>query len=336
MPPHYTAAYGEVHNVSVQTTFTELVGCRIPLQQAGMGGTAGPELAIAVADAGALGMLGLSGLPMKVVAAMLDRVRSGTSGVVGANFVLPFLDRAAVAAAAKVCRVVEFFYDDPDPSLVSLVHDQGGLAAWEVGSVAEAIAADDAGCDLIVAQGSEAGGHVRGQVGLLPLLEQVLDEVRVPVIAAGGIGGPRALAAVLAAGAAAGRVGTRFVVANEADTHEDYAKSLIESESEEAVITTAFSIGWPHAPHRVLQASIQAANEATDDVVAVLALPGGRQLDVPRLSTIPPGRDASGNIGAMAQYAGQSVGLVRSRQPASEIVYELANGAELLLTAISS
>src|SRR5437773_2822078 len=101
------------------------------------------------------------------------------------NFLMPFLDLAAVEVAASRLRVVEFFYAEPDAALVARVHEGGALAVWQVGSLAEAERAVDAGCDFIVAQSTEAGGHVRGQISLLPLLDAVLDAVAVPVVAAG-------------------------------------------------------------------------------------------------------------------------------------------------------
>src|SRR4029079_17846263 len=116
-----------------------------------------------------------------------------------------------VEVAAAKARVVEFFYGDPDASLVRLAHRGGALVRWQIGSCEEARAAVAAGCDFIVAQGVEAGGHVRGRIGLLPLLDEVLTVAPVPVVAAGGIGTARGMAAALAAGAAAVRVGTRFV-----------------------------------------------------------------------------------------------------------------------------
>src|SRR5260221_11760173 len=104
---------------------------------------------------------------------MLDRMRAQTSGVFGVNF-LPFaeyeLADECIAAAAARAKVIDFFYFDPDPSLVEIVHAAGTLAGWQVGSRAEAVAAVDAGCDFIIAQGIEAGGHVGGWIGLLALL----------------------------------------------------------------------------------------------------------------------------------------------------------------------
>jgi nitronate monooxygenase len=134
---------------------------------------------------------------------------------------------ACVAEAAKVARVVEFFYADPDPELVQIVHAGGALAAWAIGSREEALLAVEAGCDFIIAQGIEAGGHVRGTIGLLPLLGEVLDTVPVPVLAAGGIGTGRAMAAALAAGADGVRVGTRFAAAEEAGAHPRYVEALL-------------------------------------------------------------------------------------------------------------
>jgi NAD(P)H-dependent flavin oxidoreductase YrpB (nitropropane dioxygenase family) len=138
-----------------------------------------PELAAAVGEAGALGMVNMTMIPADDVAIALDTLAKVTTGPVGMNVLMPFLDVAAVEAAASRLRVVEFFYGEPDAALVARVHEGGALAAWQVGSLIEAERAVDAGCDFIVAQGIEAGGHVRGQVSLLPLLDAVLDAVEV-------------------------------------------------------------------------------------------------------------------------------------------------------------
>ena len=315
----------------MDTAFTRLVGCTVPLQQAGMGGAASPDLAVAVADAGALGMLGMPMAPAAAVAEVLDSVGRRTSGPVGVNFLMPFLDRDAVAAAAGRCRLVEFFYGDPDPALVALAHEGGALVGWQVGSVDEARAAAGAGSDLVVAQGAEAGGHVRGQVALLPLLDAVLDAVDVPVVAAGGIATARTVAAVLAAGAAAARVGTRFLGTAEADVHDSYVDALVAAGPEDTVLTTTFSVMWPDAPHRVLRSCVEAAEAIDDDVIGEMEMPGGARMPVARLSPPCPGRGTSGKTDAMALYAGQSVGAVHRVQRAADVVRELADGAEKLL-----
>ncbi|MCI4371830.1 MAG: nitronate monooxygenase, partial [Thermoplasmata archaeon] len=157
----------------LKTRFTELVGCTVPLQRAGIGYLAMPRLAAAVANAGGLGMLGLSGVSKEIAGPILEETRRLTDGALGANFIIPFIVHevtkkldpdcaGAIEAAASNARVVEFFYDRPDPSYVEMAHVGGALAAWQVGSLDEAIAAERAGCDFVIAQGTEAGGHVRG------------------------------------------------------------------------------------------------------------------------------------------------------------------------------
>ena len=307
------------------TRFTELVGCDIPLQQAGMGGVATADLAAAVSAAGALGMLGGAGIASADLAASFDEVAGRTDAPVGINFLMPFVDPAAVEIASSRARVVEFFYGDPDPKLVDIAKAGGALTCWQVGSPDEARQAVDAGCDLVVAQGVEAGGHVRGTVGLLPLLDGVLDAVTVPVVAAGGIGTARGVAAALTAGADAVRVGTRFVVADEANTHPEYAQALIDATPTDTVLTTTFSFMWPDAPHRVLASCVDAAKAFAGDSVGETVM-GGQHMPVPRLAPPCPGRTTTGTIGAMALYAGQSVGAVTKTQPAAEIVAELTAG----------
>jgi nitronate monooxygenase len=314
----------------LHTRFTERVGCELPIQQAGMGGVAGPDLAVAVSAAGALGTVALHMMPAPMVARTLDAMSERTDAPLGFNVLVPFVDRDAVEMASSRCRLVEFFYDDPDPELVRIVHEGGALAAWQIGSRAEAEAARDAECDIVIAQGVEAGGHVRGRIGLLPLLAEVVDAVDVPVVAAGGIGSGRAAAAALSAGADAVRVGTRFVATHEADAHPDYADALVRARAEDTVLTNAFSVMWPDAPHRVLQSCIDQAEALDNDAVGEVDI-GGTTMPVPRLSVLAPTRETTGSIGAMALYAGESVTDVTGVVPARTIVLEIATGAEELL-----
>jgi nitronate monooxygenase len=323
----------------LQTRFTQLVGCSVPIQQAGMGPHANPRLAAAVANAGGLGTVtvyGSTGGPPAQVAKTLDSARELTSGPFGANFILRFVEPdlvdETVRVAAERASVVEFFYSDPDPALVEIVHAGGALACWQVGSREEAIAAVEAGCDFIVAQGIEAGGHVRGTIGLLALLDQVLAAVDVPVVAAGGIGSGRAMAAVLAAGADGVRVGTRFLAAEKADAHPQYLQALIASEAQDTVYTEAFSNGWPDAPHRVLRSSLEAAEAHQDELVGtVIGAADGRPREVLRFSPWGVDKTARGNIRAMSMWAGESVGGLTRPQTAAEIVDELVLEAEQLL-----
>src|SRR4051794_34178218 len=241
-----------------------------------MGGvSSSPQLPLAVAAAGGFGMLSAVLQPADMLAATLDRLPTDAIGV---NFLVPFLDdRAVVEAAAARVPLVDFFGGEPDPTLVALVHAGGALVSWQVGSVGEARAAAEAGCDIVVAQGVEAGGHVRGRLGLLPLLELVLDAVDVPVVAAGGLSTARSVAAVLAAGADAARVGTRFVATHEAleeGAHREYVDALLGARGEDTVITDAYSMMWPAAPHRVLTSCIVAAGRTSGEPVGETTMGG--------------------------------------------------------------
>ena len=147
----------------------------------------------------------------------------------------------------------------------------------------------------------------------------------VPVVAAGGIGDSTTVRAALDAGADAVRVGTRFVAAQESDAHPGYVDALVGADAGDTVVTEAFGVGWPHAPHRVLRASLARAEETTDDPVGTMDVPGQGPTPIPRFSATPPTRATTGDIAAMALYAGVSVGAVHGVQPAAAIVAELTS-----------
>jgi nitronate monooxygenase len=317
----------------LSTPFTELLGVRLPLQQAPMGGVTTPELVAAVAGAGAVGMVPAQMLPADALAALLDDLTGRTDGVVGVTFLLPFgADPGAVEAAAAGARLVDFYYGDPDPALVARVHDGGALASWQAGSVVEARAAADAGCDLVAVQGMEGGGRIRGRVALLPLLAEVLDAVEVPVVAGGGVASARGVAACLAAGASAVRVGTRLLATEEAGAHPAYVAALLAAAAEDAVLTDAFSVMWPPGPepHRTLRSALEAAEAFDGEVVGETRM-GPATLPVPRFGVPCPNRDTTGEIAAMVHYAGQGVGATHEVLPAAQVVTALAEDAERLL-----
>jgi NAD(P)H-dependent flavin oxidoreductase YrpB (nitropropane dioxygenase family) len=167
----------------------------------------------------------------------------------GANFVLDFqIDDKLEAALAHQVPIVSFFWGNAG-SYVPRLKAAGALAIQVVGSVAEAAHVAEAGFDLIVAQGHEAGGHICGQLGLIALLPQVVDAVAaLPVLAGGGIADQRGVSAALALGAAGVWVGTRMVAANEANIHPVYRERVLASSGDDSVYSTVFDIGWPDAP----------------------------------------------------------------------------------------
>src|SRR6202521_983219 len=316
----------------IETDFTRLVGCTVPIQLAGMGAIVSPELAAAVSEAGALGQISFVQTDPAVAKQRLDRLEQLTRKPYGVNLLLPYVDPEILMMASRRARVVDFFWGDPDPDLVEQVHAEGALASWQVGSVREAISAEKAGCDFISAQGIEAGGHLRGQLSLLPLLEGVLDAVSVPVLASGGIGSARSIAAVLQAGAAGVRMGTRFIAAAESNAHPEYVEALIEAGAEDTVLTTLFEVDCPMCPatHRVVRSALDLAEDLPDRPIGEIDVSGSPYL-IPRYFGFPPTRQMTGRIAAMACYAGQSVAAIHGVQPAGEIVAQLVSGTEILL-----
>jgi nitronate monooxygenase len=202
------------------------MGLRVPIVNAPMGGVAGGRLAAAVTAAGGLGMVGMGTAgSTSALHAELPHVR-GTFGIGLVDWVIrkePELLDAALAAQ-PVLVSVSF---GTDLSWVSRVHDAGIAAATQVYNSVEAQRAQDAGIDLLVARGSEGGGHGDATIGTLPLLDAVLDAVSVPVLAAGGIASPRSLAAVLAAGASGAWLGTVLSASPEALTSDASRRALV-------------------------------------------------------------------------------------------------------------
>ena len=191
------------------------------------------------------------------------------------------------------------------------------------------------GVDVVVAQGWEAGGHVWGQVATLPLVPAVVDAVApVPVVAAGGIGDARGVAAVLALGAQAAWLGTRFLLALEMPIHEEYRRRVIDAaETDTRWYANLYEVGWPDAPNRSLRNSTAEAWEAAGgpppgsrpgegDVIAHFATGEA----IVRYEPAAPMVGTTGDIEAISLWAGQSVALARQPQPAAAIVAELVSG----------
>ncbi|MGH9034051.1 MAG: NAD(P)H-dependent flavin oxidoreductase [Acidimicrobiia bacterium] len=312
----------------LQTAFTELVGCEVPVQLAPMGSICTPALMAAVNDAGGMAMTGMPMAPAAVVAEALDGLGEQVTGPFGFNVLIPFVDVEVVDAAAARCRVVDFYHGAVDKSLVDRVHAAGALAGWQLGSVDDARAAADAGCDLLVVRGTEGGGRMHGAESLWPLLMAVLDAVEVPVVAAGGIADGRGLAAALAAGAAGIRMGTRFVATPESGAHPAYKQAIARETG--TVLTDEFRVEWPDAivTSRVLRSAVEHAAELPDDAVVARVTMGPITIDVPRFGVVPPTTTAEGDIAAMALYAGESAALIDAVEPAGEIVARIVHQAE--------
>jgi nitronate monooxygenase len=314
----------------VRTPVCEMLGIDQPIVQAPIAQV--PQLAAAVSNAGALGTVALAW--SDDAGAVVRETAALTARPFGGNFVLTEdhhhrLDQALEAGL----RIVTFLWGDPS-SYVAPVHDAGGIVIHTVGSAEEARRAVASGVDVVVAQGWEAGGHVWSRVATLPLVPAVVDAVApVPVIAAGGIGDARGVAAVLALGAQAAWLGTRFLMAEEMPIHEDYRRRLIAAaETDPQLYPNLYEVGWPDSPHRALRNSTANAWEAAGrpplaqrpgqgDVIAHFA--SGEA--IVRYEPAPPMAGTTGDIEALSMWAGQSVALARKSQSAADIVAELTS-----------
>lgn len=325
----------------ISTKLTERLGIRHPIVQAGMGGVARAELVAAVSNAGGLGMLGMVRMTPDFIRDQIHKTRALTDLPFGVNLIPPVAPASGFESQLEVCLeervpVLSLFWSDPAPYL-KRCHAAKIVVMLQVGSAEEARHAAAAGVDSIVAQGVEAGGHVRGQVGILPLLPTVVEAVTpVPVIAAGGIVDGRGLAAALALGADGVSVGTRFVASEESEAHADYKKRLLAASETDAIYTEMFHVGWPpNSPHRVLRNPLTDGDPAPPGPIASVRL-GDQTLEVPLFGSATPTIHTEGRIELMANYAGQGVGQVRNILPAAEIVRQMVSEAEAIIRRLSS
>src|SRR5436190_5714417 len=227
----------------MKTALCTRLGIELPIVQAPMGGAAGPALAAAVCNAGGLGMLVLWRADADTMRRQIREMRALTSRPFGVNLVLDFPqeERLAVCLEERV-PIISFFWRDPS-HLVPRAKEGGAIVMHTVGSAADARRAVDAGVDVIVAQGWEAGGHVRGTVATMPLVPAVVDAVSPdPVVAAGGIADGRGLAAALAVGAHGVMMGTRFSASNESLTHERAKARLVAAHAADTAKTRVVEI----------------------------------------------------------------------------------------------
>jgi NAD(P)H-dependent flavin oxidoreductase YrpB (nitropropane dioxygenase family) len=320
-----------------------MLGIDYPIIAAPMGpDLTGPELVAAVSNAGGLGILQAQLSPPPLFRQIIRRVRELTDKPFGVNLVphFPVEDHVTVCLEERV-PILSLFWGDPTP-YVERAHAVGTKVFHQVGSVADAQRAAAAGVDVVVAQGLEAGGHVAGDVSTLALVPRVVDAVAPrPVAAAGGIGDARGVVAVLALGAQAAVLGTRFLASTESRAHTHYQEKLLAASEEATVRTVLFGHGWPNAPHRTLRTAFVRhwlAGEARghqsrpDEPVVGRTVIGGQSMPVPRFASLPPNCDASGDIASMSLLAGQGVGLVRDVKPAGQIVHALVQEAGRIIS----
>ncbi len=314
------------------TPLARTLGIEVLIFSAPMGGgTAGPALVSAVSNAGGCGLLGLGGVPAAAVPELIRATRAATSRPFGAGLLLPLLDPAAFEAClAGGLACLLLFWGDVAPHVArAKAHDLRVFA--QVGSVAEARDAARAGADAVIAQGVEAGGHVRGTTRLETLLPAVVDAVApLPVLAAGGIADGEGVAAALAAGAQGAVIGTRFLASREAAASDAYKQRVVAARAEDTVRTSLFDVGWPDAAHRVIRnrafreweaagRPAPGARPGEGSSIGIVRF-GDTTVDVPRYSVMSPLASFEGDPELAALYAGESCARIEAVEPAATLM----------------
>jgi nitronate monooxygenase len=321
---------GRRYDRGVSASIDRRLPWRVPVMQAPIGPAATPALAAAVSGAGGLGSLGVSWTEPDVLRSQIREIRRATDRPFCVNLVLAFEqeERLEIAVGEGV-ELISFSWG-VRADLVSRAHAGGCLVMAQAGSPGEASAAVRAGCDIVVAQGVEAGGHVQGEIGVLALVRELSQVLPVPVMAAGGIADGGGARAAIAAGAIGVAMGTRFLATPEADVHPDWAARLVGASAADTVLTGCFDGGWPDAPHRVLRNSTYrrwdeagrppaGSRPGEGDVIA-----HHDAVDIERYAADEPRRVTTGDPEAMCLYAGQGVGLVTSVEPAAVVTSRIA------------
>lgn len=317
--------------MGLKTPLCDLLGVRHPIMLAGMGGVSYAELVAAVSNAGGYGVLGMAGTGPDFIREQMQKVRKLTDKPFGVDLLAATPDQLTAAVDVIIAEGASSFVAGlgvPMPIMEKL--KKAGLKVMVVcGAVKHAIKAEQAGCDAVICQGGEGGGHT-GLVGTMPFVAQAVEAVKIPVVAAGGIYDGRGLAAALTLGAHGVWVGTRFIASVEAHAGDMYREAVVTASDEDTVRTRCYSgkpmrvkknsyvEDWESRPQDIqafpMQAMVSVRNGAMGGI--------GGQIE---------GLDADKSCFAM----GQSAGGVRTVQPAAEIVAQMISDAEAALARAS-
>jgi nitronate monooxygenase len=301
----------------------DALGVDFPLVQAGMGGVAGPALAAAVSDSGALGTVALYKSSGDQAAALVADTASRTAAAFGVN-VIPEVAGRLLPEQVRVLldrtdrQLVLNSYGLLPRDLAAQVLAAGHRLLVQVGTPADAATAAELGAHAVVLQGVEAGGHHLGGLGLRELLAGY--DLEPPVFAAGAVATGTDLFDAVADGASGALCGTAFVATVESAAHPAYKDALVRAGGADTVVTDRYGIGWPGRRHRVLRGPVTASPEPLPaNLIAWTTVMGVRR-PVPRGSAAAPTVEAEGLVEQMAQYAGLACGAVRAVEPAAAVV----------------
>lgn len=305
----------------IRTSICDLCGIRYPIFQGGMAHVSDARLAAAVTNAGGLGIISAMSRDGAYVREQLRLARTLTDGSVGVNVMLmsPFVGEVAAVIAEEKAEVVTTGAGDPS-AYVNLWKTAGCRVIPVVPSAALAKRMERAGADAVIAEGGESGGHI-GELATMPLVPQVADAVSIPVLAAGGIGDGRGVAAAFMLGASGVQLGTRFLAAEECGIHPHY-KELVLKASDTSTIVTGRRLGHPVRSLKTPYSRNYAKLEYTDISAEELEALGVGSL---RKAA------ADGDEKEGCYIAGQIAGMVNRVQTAAEIIEEIMAETEQVL-----
>ena len=294
------------------TRVSALFGIRYPIIQAGMVWTAGSKLAVAVSEAGALGMIGSGSMKPDLLREHIRKAREGTREPFAVNIPLMRPDAEDLIRVVLEERVRIVFTSAGHPvTFTPRLKTEGVTVVHVIAAVKHARKALEAGCDAVVAEGFEAGGHNGiDEVTTLTLVPQVVDALPIPVIAAGGIADGRGMAAALALGAEGVQVGTRFAATEESSAHENYKKAVVAADDAGTVLTLkkVAPVRMMKTPFAKKALEAERAGASREELLALLGSKRERQ------------GIFEGNVEEGELEAGQSAGLVKEILPAGEVV----------------
>lgn len=305
----------------MKTRITELLGISYPIVQGGMAWVAEHHLAAAVSDAGGLGLIGGANAPGEVVREEIRKAKELTDKPVGVNVMLlsPYADEVAKVVVEEGIKVVTTGAGNPE-KYMDMWKNAGIKVIPVIASVALAKRMERYGADAVVAEGMESGGHI-GEQTTMTLVPQVVDAVTIPVIAAGGIGDGRGIAASFMLGAEAVQMGTRFLVAKEAQVHQNYKDRVLKAKDIDSAVT-----GRSHGhPVRCLR------NQMTREYVKLEQ--EGKSFEELEYLTLGALRRAvqEGDVKNGTVMAGQIAGMIHKEQTCKEMIDEMMAEAGKLL-----
>ena len=327
----------------LHTPLCSILKCRVPILLAGMGGVARWQLAAAVAKAGGYPTLGMVRETPALIASEIRAFRAATNRSFAVNLIPAATEPALLEAQLRQCLELDVmafsFFWDVMPEVVARVRETGATVLHQVGSLEQALRAQDAGVDVIIAQGIEAGGHVHGRNRSFDLAKEIIQETQLPVVIAGGISTGKELADALGLGAQGVQCGTAFLATDESFAHQYHKQRVVDADAEDTVLTDVFVLNWPKgAAVRVIGNSITKALNGNlfghdPDTLPREAIAWDDDVARYRFSTDSPLRTTTGDLEAMPSFGGHSVGSIRDIVPAKVRLEKIEHDAVLCMNS---